>query len=145
MCRRRSARSSAWSSSRCATRRAPPAKVRLPPLRPSTPKLTRRRHEAPPKSYTLRSTLPLDILRALAQPDEKLLPDHAELPDEEPEAADALAMYEFHADDGYARDVKREEGGAYGVLGVILGLILVSGKVLGEGAPSSVHLPFAHH
>lgn len=54
-------------------------------------------------------------------------------------------MYEFHADDGYARDVKREEGGAYGVLGVILGLILVSGKVLGEGAPSSVHLPFAHH
>ena len=49
-------------------------------------------------------------------------------------------MHEFRAEEGYARDVKREEGGAYGVLGVILGLILVSGKTLGEGASySSLH------
>lgn len=32
------------------------------------------------------------------------------------------------------RDVKREEGGLYGLLGVILGLILVNSKVLGDGA-----------
>lgn len=31
------------------------------------------------------------------------------------------------------RDVKREEGGPYGLMGVILGLVLVNGKVLGDG------------
>lgn len=35
---------------------------------------------------------------------------------------------------GVMRDVKREEGAAYGVLGVVLALILVNGKVLADGA-----------
>jgi len=34
---------------------------------------------------------------------------------------------------GVMRDAKREEGAAYGVLGTILALILVNGKVLGDG------------
>lgn len=34
---------------------------------------------------------------------------------------------------GVMRDAKREEGSAYGVLGTILALILVNGKVLGDG------------
>lgn len=35
------------------------------------------------------------------------------------------------------RDVKREEGALYGVLGTVLALILVNGKVLGDGALSA--------
>jgi len=34
---------------------------------------------------------------------------------------------------GVMRDAKREEGAAYGVLGTILALILVNGRVLGDG------------
>lgn len=44
------------------------------------------------------------------------------------------------AQGGLMRDYKREEGGAYGVLGVILALILVNGKVLGDGACRSYAL-----
>ncbi|BGP49261.1 hypothetical protein JCM10450v2_005144 [Rhodotorula kratochvilovae] len=47
--------------------------------------------------------------------------DSTALPDED-DGVDAAVM----------RDVKREEGATYGVLGVVLALILVNGKVLGD-------------
>jgi len=42
---------------------------------------------------------------------------------------------------GVMRDAKREEGAAYGVLGTILALILVNGKVLGDGQSFSLPSP----
>jgi hypothetical protein len=39
----------------------------------------------------------------------------------------------FEADLGTVRDYKKEGMGEYGVLGLILGLILVSGKVISDG------------
>ncbi|KAL8276442.1 hypothetical protein RQP46_011144 [Phenoliferia psychrophenolica] len=88
--------------------------------------------KAPLKAWTLRSTLPLPRIRALATQDDDLLPHQGELLEAPDNDAQAIALHEFRREEGYARDIKREEGGAYGVLGVILGLILVSGKVLGE-------------
>lgn len=47
-----------------------------------------------------------------------------------------LAAWHADADaDGKSvmRDVKREEGALYGILGVVLALILVNGNVLGDG------------
>ncbi|KAK4700416.1 hypothetical protein P7C70_g5830, partial [Phenoliferia sp. Uapishka_3] len=81
-------------------------------------------------AYILRSTLPSSIIRDMVERDDKLLPEPNG--DEQPEDRYELLLHEFMAEEGYARDVKKEEGGAYGVIGVILALILVSGKVLGE-------------
>ncbi|BGP17323.1 hypothetical protein JCM10213_009072 [Rhodosporidiobolus nylandii] len=101
-----------------------------------------------PKAYILRSTLPTPLIRfATTSPstsfastpieastsgrkslrselvqweqDEELLPGDAADSDEEGEM-------------GVMRDVKREEGAAYGVLGVVLALILVNNKVLAD-------------
>ncbi|GAA5835001.1 hypothetical protein JCM11251_000134 [Rhodosporidiobolus azoricus] len=65
------------------------------------------------KKRTIESSL------AAFEADEELLPGDAEAVDEGVEAS-------------VMRDVKREEGAAYGVLGVILALILVNGKVLAD-------------
>lgn len=42
----------------------------------------------------------------------------------------------WEEDVGTARDTKREGAGAYGILGIILGIILVNGKILTDGQSS---------
>lgn len=69
----------------------------------------------------------------MVEQDDKLLPKEDDVPDA-PGTQALLQFHEWNTEEGYARDVKKEEAGAYGLLGVILGLILTSGKVLGEGA-----------
>jgi hypothetical protein len=57
--------------------------------------------------------------------------------------AKELAAYErdgaaYGSEEGATmRDVKKEEGGLYGVLGIILALILVNGQVIGDGRPTA--------
>ena len=47
----------------------------------------------------------------------------------------------WEQDVGAARDMKREGGAAYGILGIILGIILVNGKILTDGQ-FSFRFPF---
>ncbi|SGY13384.1 BQ5605_C010g05849 [Microbotryum silenes-dioicae] len=104
----------------------------------------------PAKVYALRSTLPIQLIRASAA---RPLASISSSVDEDLAESSALAreLINYAEDDddgdlsglhtkqraeakgGYIRDVKREEGAAYGILGVILALILVNGKVLGDG------------
>ncbi|GAA6044175.1 hypothetical protein JCM8097_007220 [Rhodosporidiobolus ruineniae] len=112
------------------------------------------------KAWTLRSTLPLPLIRHAAStsssssfaskpsfPDavsssstgaqRKKLTLKAELAAWERDG-EGLADEGSEDEDGEGeargvlRDVKREEGAAYGILGVVLALILVNGKVLGD-------------
>ncbi|KDE07681.1 hypothetical protein, variant [Microbotryum lychnidis-dioicae p1A1 Lamole] len=103
----------------------------------------------PAKVYALRSTLPIQLIRASAA---RPLASISSSVDEDLAESSALAreLINYAEDDddgdlsglhtkqraeakgGYIRDVKREEGAAYGILGVILALILVNGKVLGD-------------
>ncbi|SCZ89938.1 BZ3500_MvSof-1268-A1-R1_Chr9g10647 [Microbotryum saponariae] len=104
----------------------------------------------PAKVYALRSTLPIQLIRASAA---RPLASISSSVDDDLAESSALAreLINYAEDDddgdlsglhtkqraeakgGYIRDVKREEGAAYGILGVILALILVNGKVLGDG------------
>ncbi|GAA5935922.1 hypothetical protein JCM1841_006592 [Sporobolomyces salmonicolor] len=97
----------------------------------------------PTKAWILRSTLPTPLLRYSAThsspnfstplttgfEDASRKSLRRELAAWE---ADEEALSSSVEDGGVLRDAKREEGGAYGVLGVILALILVNGKVLGD-------------
>ncbi|SCV69945.1 BQ2448_1339 [Microbotryum intermedium] len=103
----------------------------------------------PAKIYALRSTLPIQLIRASAAlplasissaVDEDLaessalareLVNYAE-DDDDGDLSGLHRTQRAEAKGGYIRDVKREEGAAYGILGVILALILVNGKVLGD-------------
>lgn len=87
---------------------------------------------APTKTYILRSTIPVQLLRAMNTFDDALLPKNAGI-DHPPDNAYLADIYNWRREQGYMRDIQKEDGGAYGLLGVILGLILVSGKVLGDG------------
>lgn len=93
----------------------------------------------PPKIYVLRSTLPAHLIDYIvSRKNEDLVVEVEEDP-----AADVFMedIEEYKQSEGYLRDYKREEGGAYGLLGVILGLILLSNKALTDGQ-SSLSLPF---
>ena len=62
--------------------------------------------------------------------------DQEEEEDEEEEDDDE----DIKGGGGVMRDAKREEGAAYGVLGAILALNLVNGRVLGDGESFSLSL-----
>ncbi|KAI5475965.1 MAGE family protein [Pseudohyphozyma bogoriensis] len=83
----------------------------------------------PAKSYVLRSTIPVQLIQKTASIDEKLFPPHG---DDGPTNGVLAPLRDWNAEEGYVRDVKKEEGAAYGILGVVLALILVNGKVLGD-------------
>lgn len=76
------------------------------------------------------TTVP-DPAFATAGPDEDDIPQNP--------LARELAAYErdgavYGEEQGATmRDTKKEEGGLYGVLGIILALILVNGQVIGDG------------
>ncbi|GJN91445.1 hypothetical protein Rhopal_004468-T1 [Rhodotorula paludigena] len=97
------------------------------------------------KAWIVRSTIPQPLLRHAAThryPSLSTVVDHpgsqkglrAELAAWE--ADEATTLPGDGEDEGVEaavmRDVKREEGAVYGVLGVVLALILVNGKVLGD-------------
>ncbi|GAA5881731.1 hypothetical protein JCM3774_005971 [Rhodotorula dairenensis] len=104
--------------------------------------------KAQPKAYVVRSTVPLPLLRHLSThryPDLSFQADQDH--DEDGGGGGGgkkslraeLAQWNADADSGehgnqgaVMRDVKREEGALYGILGVVLALILVNGKVLGD-------------
>lgn len=85
------------------------------------------------KAYVLRSTLSQELIAA------SISQLHPELISEE-QGRDERAkgvwrtVSDLEAEDtGSLRDCRTEEVGSYGILGVILGLILVNGKALGDG------------
>ncbi|GAA6005819.1 hypothetical protein JCM10207_007240 [Rhodosporidiobolus poonsookiae] len=104
----------------------------------------------PPKAWILRSTLPDALIRlSTSQPSPSFV---APVTFENPKKGLQQELADWEADEallpgderalgmevgeeveaGVMRDVKREEGAAYGVLGVVLALILVNGKVLAD-------------
>ncbi|GAA5867356.1 hypothetical protein JCM8547_003319 [Rhodosporidiobolus lusitaniae] len=105
----------------------------------------------PPKSWVLRSTLPSPILRYSSTIPSSYL---STVPSVQPSLGakqtlrDELASWEEDGENlsdvdldgegeeegkgGVMRDSKREEGASYGILGVVLALILVNGKVLAD-------------
>lgn len=96
----------------------------------------------PPKSYVLRTTLPAALLTSLATCSIPELVIAALHEDDKSPIALVKEMREFDIDAGMPREWNREEGAAYGVLALVLALILVNGKVLGEGESSCI-LPSA--
>lgn len=84
------------------------------------------------KSFILRSTVPAPLL---AKASELIIPSfkapagprHAKFHNVQVELADG------QLDDGSARDYRKEGLGEYGILGLVLGLILVSGKAISDG------------
>ncbi|GAA5956022.1 hypothetical protein JCM21900_002647 [Sporobolomyces salmonicolor] len=97
----------------------------------------------PTKAWILRSTLPTPLLRYSATHSSPNFstPLNTGFEDASRKSlrrelaaweADEEALSSAVEEGGVLRDAKREEGGAYGVLGVILALILVNGKVLGD-------------
>lgn len=85
----------------------------------------------PPKVYVLRSTLPPHLVQALVT--DRLDALVVGAPEDPSKVSIMQELEEWKEEDGVMRDYKREEGGSYGLLGVILGLILVNSKVLGDG------------
>lgn len=81
--------------------------------------------------YVLRSTLPPHLVKALVSDRLKELVVGA--PADPSNVPIIQEVEEWNEEDGVMRDYKREEGGSYGLLGVILGLILVNSKVIGDG------------
>lgn len=119
-----------------------------------TPLAENRHHQpaAQPKAYVVRSIVPLPLLRHVQTHRYSNL--SFSLTEESPNQDEAghskkkslrRVLSEWNADgDGddddegttagaVLRDIKREEGALYGILGVVLALILVNGKVLGDG------------
>ncbi|GAA5889471.1 hypothetical protein JCM5296_006372 [Sporobolomyces johnsonii] len=97
----------------------------------------------PTKAWILRSTLPTPLLRYSATHSSSHFSTPLTAGSEDASRkslrhelaaweADEEALVSPAEEGGVLRDAKREEGGAYGVLGVILALILVNGKVLGD-------------
>ncbi|GAA5875109.1 hypothetical protein JCM1840_007256 [Sporobolomyces johnsonii] len=97
----------------------------------------------PTKAWILRSTLPTPLLRYSATHSSSNFSTPLTAGSEDASRkslrhelaaweADEEALVSPAEEGGVLRDAKREEGGAYGVLGVILALILVNGKVLGD-------------
>lgn len=87
------------------------------------------------KSYVVRSTLPASIVARTASLTLPALKQPRGL------AADALKAHPiernvaiFQEDEGAVRDFRKEGVGEYAILGVILGLILVSGKSISDRA-----------
>lgn len=113
---------------------------------------------AQPKAYVVRSIVPLPLLRHLQTHRYSDLSFSFNGADQAQDQGNNLSsskkkslrrvLSEWNADrdagedeeqGAVLRDVKREEGALYGILGVVLALILVNGKVLGDGecSPSS--------
>ncbi|KAK4054115.1 hypothetical protein OIV83_001140 [Microbotryomycetes sp. JL201] len=96
------------------------------------------------KTYALRSTLPAELMRAA------VTQTFADLSSAQDTGADlrklkifGTELADWHEDGDLlptdrpgtapVRDVKREEGAAYGILGVVLALCLVNGKSISDG------------
>lgn len=107
------------------------------------PSLTNRVHADPPKSWILRSTLPLPLLSHASSHAYPSLADQiastANMSQPEGTAGakkdgELRAYNEWcRAKEPTIRDERTGEMGGYGLLGVVLALILVNGKVLGDG------------
>lgn len=115
---------------------------------------------AQPKAYVVRSIVPLPLLRHLQThryPDlsfatggaDQEVQDQGGSSHSSKKKSLRRVLSEWNADGdddsgkeagAVLRDIKREEGALYGILGVVLALILVNGKVLGDGeSPSRSH------
>ncbi|KAM0750217.1 hypothetical protein T439DRAFT_334659 [Meredithblackwellia eburnea MCA 4105] len=107
--------------------------MELVPMRAKVGAVQTKNANPGPKAYTLRSNLPLELIQATVKHDHNLVPragDQPQLPEES--GRELEDIHEYRKEGGFMRDVKWEEGASYGVVGVILGLILVNGKTLGE-------------
>lgn len=85
----------------------------------------------PTKLFVVRSTLSQSLVQESNDLVIKALKRHASLPADANDMQRAIAGWED--DLGHARNLKREEGGAYALLGIILTVILVNSKILGDG------------